>query len=218
MIFTPSVACANPLHYARDIDELIAAGITVLHYDIMDGHMVKNFALSPDILREMKAAYPTMTFDVHAMLTEPLAFVQNLADSGASWLTFHQKAGRISETIDAIHNAGMKAGLALNPDEALESLYPYLARLDLVLVMGIQPGFPGRPMAEGTLERIAGLASLRESKGYAYRIIIDGGADNSTAAALQQAGVDIMVLGYRSLFRQPVSIADALTLTRNSMG
>ena len=217
MIFTPSVACANPLHYARDIDELISAGITVLHYDIMDGRMVKNFALSPDILKEMKTAYPAVTFDVHAMVMEPLDYVQTLADSGASWLTFHQKAGRIAETIDAIHAAGMKAGLALNPDEAPESLYPYLPRLDLVLVMGIQPGFPGRPMAEGTTERIATLASLRKSERYAYRIIIDGGADNSSAAALQRAGVDIMVLGYRSLFRQPVSIADALALTRSSL-
>lgn len=211
MLFSPSLACANPLALGRDVDALIDNGIEIIHFDIMDGHYVNNFALSPDLLKTFVAAYPKLTIDVHMMVTNPLNYIDVLANAGADWITFHQQTDdSITDIIKAIHSKGLKAGIALSPDESIDSITPYLPLVDLILFMGIRPGIAGRPLLEGSFERIAELDRLRRENNWPYLICIDGGVNDQVAAQLESVGIDIMVLGYLSVFGQPDGISGAL--------
>ena len=207
MNYTPSLACADQLALGEDIVQLLQCGLNTLHFDIMDGHYVPNLCLSLDTAAAIRARWPQAVLDVHLMTSEPERYISRLKAAGADYVTFHRSATPFCHrAAAAIHEAGMKAGIALNPSEAPEELLPVLPYLDLVLVMSIEPGFSGQAFIPHSLDTVARLDRIRRERGLNFMISVDGGIDAAIGRALKEAGADWLVLGYPAIFRQPDGI------------
>lgn len=218
MNYTPSLACADQLALGGDIAQLLQCGLNTLHFDIMDGHYVPNLCLSLDTAAAIRARWPQAVLDVHLMTTEPERYIPRLQAAGADYVTFHRSATPFCHrTAAAIHEAGMKAGVALNPSEAPEDLLPVLPYVDLVLVMSIEPGFSGQAFIPHSLDTVARLDQMRRERGLDFTISVDGGIDAAVGRALKEAGADWLVLGYPAIFRQPDGIEPAFQRFRRAV-
>ena len=172
----------------RELAELVAPHSGYLHMDVMDGHFVPNLTMGPDTIAALRGIAP---LDVHLMVTDPLNFVESFADAGADIITVHAEANDTAASIDAIHARGLKAGVAIRPSTPLSALDPWLDAAELLLPMSVEPGFCGQVFDEGTYDRIR---SLREARPDTL-IEVDGGVTCENAAALREAGADILVSG-----------------------
>ncbi len=218
MNYTPSLACADQLALSGDIAQLLQCGLNTLHFDIMDGHYVPNLCLSLDTAAAIRARWPQAVLDVHLMTTEPERYIPRLQAAGADYVTFHRSATPFCHrAAAAIHEAGMKAGVALNPSEAPEDLLPVLPYVDLVLVMSIEPGFSGQAFIPHSLDTVARLDQMRRERGLDFTISVDGGIDAAVGRALKEAGADWLVLGYPAIFRQPDGIEPAFQRFRRAV-
>jgi ribulose-phosphate 3-epimerase len=157
----------------------------------MDGHFVPNLTMGPALCRSLRRALPDAVLDVHLMVEAPGAFVQPFADAGASHLTFHVEAEPApAELARRIRDAGMTAGLALNPPTPWQAVEPWIDDFDLLLVMSVNPGFAGQAFIESVLEKTRAIAPRLAST---QRLEMDGGINGSTAAACREAGCDVIV-------------------------
>jgi ribulose-phosphate 3-epimerase len=172
----------------RELAELVAPHSGYLHMDVMDGHFVPNLTMGPDTIAALRGIAP---LDVHLMVTDPLNFIESFADAGADIITVHAEANDTAASIDAIHARGLKAGVAIRPSTPLSALDPWLDAAELLLPMSVEPGFCGQVFDEGTYGRIR---SLREARPDTL-IEVDGGVTCDNAAALREAGADILVSG-----------------------
>ena len=172
----------------RELAELVAPHSGYLHMDVMDGHFVPNLTMGPDTAAALRGVAP---LDVHLMVTDPLNFVESFADAGADIITVHAEANDTAAAIDAIHARGLKAGVAIRPSTPLSALDSWLDAAELLLPMSVEPGFCGQKFDEGTYDRIR---SLREARPDTL-IEVDGGVTCENAAALREAGADILVSG-----------------------
>jgi len=172
----------------RELAELVAPHSGYLHMDVMDGHFVPNLTMGPDTIAALRGIAP---LDVHLMVTDPLNFIESFADAGADIITVHAEANDTAAAIDAIHARGLKAGVAIRPSTPLSALDPWLDAAELLLPMSVEPGFCGQVFDEGTYGRIR---SLREARPDTL-IEVDGGVTCDNAAALREAGADILVSG-----------------------
>lgn len=207
MQYIPSLACANPLTLGTDIEALMRSGMNILHFDIMDGHYVPNICLSFDTASSIRQTYADAVLDIHLMTEEPEKYIDRLKNQGASYVTFHSDATHFAyRTISAIHAAGMKAGIALNPSQSPENIVPILPYVDLVLVMSIEPGFSGQAFIPHSLDTVRRLSQLRKDKDLQFKISVDGGITAELALELQQCGADWIIMGYPTIFRQPDGI------------
>lgn len=193
-----------------------AGGADLLHLDVMDGHFVPNLTIGPDMCRGLRRALPDAMLDVHLMVTDPGRYVAAFADAGADHVTFHvepalgiyRSKGEVegparydpAEVIAAIHEAGMTAGLAINPLTAPDALTPWLGQVELVLVMSVHPGFGGQMLIGGCLDTTRGLRRfLREEQ----LIEMDGGIGPENARRVREAGCDVLVAG-SAVFGRPI--------------
>lgn len=191
----PSLLSADFANLAQDLDKITAAGAHLLHLDVMDGHFVPNLTFGPFICEAIRRL-SGLPLDAHLMITHPHKYLKPFAKAGIDGLTIHIEAeSSIGPTLDEIGQLGMKRGISLNPDTPLSSILPYLDRLDLVLVMGVQPGFGGQSFNPVALEKIAQLADARATEGLDYLVSIDGGVNGETGPACREAGADILVSG-----------------------
>ncbi len=172
----------------RELAELVAPHSGYLHMDVMDGHFVPNLTMGPDTIAALRGIAP---LDVHLMVTDPLNFIESFADAGADIITVHAEANDTAASIDAIHARGLKAGVAIRPSTPLSALDPWLDAAELLLPMSVEPGFCGQEFDEGTYDCIR---SLREARPDTL-IEVDGGVTCENAAALREAGADILVSG-----------------------
>jgi ribulose-phosphate 3-epimerase len=156
--------------------------------DVMDGHFVPNLTMGPDTVAALRGIAP---LDVHLMVTDPLDFVETFADAGADIITVHAEANNAGAAIDAIHARGLRAGVAIRPSTPLSALDPWLEAAELLLPMSVEPGYCGQVFDEGTYDRIR---ALRKAAPDAL-IEVDGGVTRENAAALREAGADILVSG-----------------------
>ena len=196
-IVAPSLLAADFAHLARDCRTCLDAGAKFLHFDVMDGHFVPNISFGAPVLTSIAKAVPAF-YDVHLMLTDPLDYVPMFLKAGASMITFHLEANSpVDKTIEAIHAGGAQAGIVIKPATPAEDVFPWLDKVEMVLVMSVEPGFGGqRFMAE----QIQKIRRLREM-GYAGHIQADGGVSLENLPLLREAGLDVAVLGtalYRS--------------------
>ncbi|MGX7351616.1 D-allulose 6-phosphate 3-epimerase [Enterococcus canis] len=171
------------------------------HVDIMDGHYVPNISLSPWFIQEIRKI-STLPISAHLMVTEPAFWVQQLIDINCEWICMHAEVldGLAFRLIDQIHDAGLKAGIVLNPETPVQMILPYIDLLDKVTIMTVDPGFAGQRFIEGALDKIVELRELREQHGYQYVIEMDGSSNRRSFKRIDEAGPDIYIVGRSGLF------------------
>ena len=166
-----------------------------IHFDVMDGHFVPNITFGPVMCKALRP-HTTLPLDVHLMVEDPIRWVEPFKEAGADILTFHVEADRhIHRTLQAIHAAGMKGGVVLNPATPIEMCKYVLCDCDLVLLMSVNPGFGGQKFIPQIVTKILELASLKKEMGLSFEIEVDGGVNPQTAALCREAGATVLVAG-----------------------
>lgn len=188
----PSILSADFAYLAQDCRDVLNAGADWLHVDVMDGDFVPNLSLGIPVLAGLSKAVDAF-YDVHLMIRRPLEYIEAFARAGADFITFHLEADSdVEKTIEAIHAAGCKAAVSVKPATPVEEVFPYLDRLDMVLIMSVEPGFGGQKFMPQAMDKIA---VLRERAGDGLMIQVDGGVDANTAPLCTRAGADVLVAG-----------------------
>lgn len=194
-IIAPSVLAADFANLQRDIEMINNSQADWFHIDIMDGVFVPNISFGMPVL-EAIAKHATKTIDVHLMIVDPDRYIKTFADLGANVLTVHYEAcHHLHRTLQAIKAEGMLAGVAINPHTSIDLLEDVINDIDLVCIMSVNPGFGGQSFIENTYRKVTKLKELITKKGAHTKIEIDGGVTNKNAAALVEAGADVLVAG-----------------------
>ncbi len=195
-IVSPSILSADFSRLGADCRMVLDAGAQMLHYDVMDGHFVPNISFGVPVLKSLHKGLPEAFYDVHLMISHPLAYAEPFAKAGATLFNFHLECeDDIRQTLDAVKALGCKVGLTIKPGTPAEALEPYLDELDLVLVMSVEPGFGGQKFMPSALEKLRWLKAQREARGAHFLLEVDGGVDDTTAPLCVEAGADILVAG-----------------------
>jgi ribulose-phosphate 3-epimerase len=191
----PSILSADFAHLADQIESASAGGGRVIHVDVMDGHFVPNITIGPVVVKSLRKA-TRLPLDCHLMIENPDQYIGDFADAGADWISVHQEACRhLNRTLHLIRSCKCRAGVVINPATPIDALSEVLGLVDHVLVMSVNPGFGGQKFIPGAVHKIRKLAEIRASRGYSYRIEVDGGIDLDTVAEVVRAGAEILVAG-----------------------
>lgn len=202
---SPSILAADCAALGNAVQEIKDAGLTWVHFDVMDAHFVPNLSFGPQFLKRLRELYPDMFFDVHLMMDNPHLYIERFAKSGASLINIHLEPDFPHDaTLQEIHLAGCKVGMTIKPKTNVYDLVPFLNKLDLVLLMTVEPGFGGQKFIEGSLERISALAKLKDELKLNFRIEVDGGITTENISAVVDAGADTIVAG-TAFFTNPKS-------------
>ena len=194
-IVSPSLLAADFLHLDSDIEMINRSEAEWLHLEVMDGVFVPNISFGFPVL-EAVAKKCTKALDVHFMIVHPEQYIKQTAKLGAMMMNVHYEAcTHLHRTIQEIHDAGMKAGVTLNPSTPVCVLEDIIKDVDMVLLMSVNPGFGGQTFIENTIDKVKRLRQLIEEKGSKALIEVDGGVQSETAPRLVAAGVDVLVSG-----------------------
>lgn len=202
MQIAPSLLAADFSALGEEVRALERAGADALHLDVMDGHFVPNLSFGPPLIRSLRPA-TSLFFDAHLMVSRPADYLEDLRRAGADLITFHVEAdGDPAALIRAIRGLGLRAGISLKPGTPAGAVIPYLADLDLVLVMTVEPGFGGQRFREDMMPKLRTLADLRRSGGFSFVLQVDGGINRETIGTAAAAGATCFVAG-SAIFRSP---------------
>lgn len=192
----PSILSADFARLGEDVAAVVAAGADVVHVDVMDNHYVPNLTVGPMVCQALRGYGITATMDVHLMVSPVDSLVSAFADAGADYITFHPEAsGHVDRTLGLIRDSGCKAGLVLNPATTTDCLRHVMDRLDMVLLMSVNPGFGGQSFIPSTLQKIAETRRLIDEHGGEIRLQVDGGIKVANIAQVAAAGADTFVAG-----------------------
>jgi ribulose-phosphate 3-epimerase len=195
MIIAPSLLACDFGKIAHEARRAAAAGADWLHLDIMDGHFVPSLSFGPEVVRVIRPL-TRIPLDVHLMCARPEVLLEAFAEAGANSITVHvELEERVKGLLWKIRSLGKKVGLAVNPATGIANVLPYLDRIDLLLVMTVNPGLGGQPFIYEMLPKIQQASSWRRERDLDYRIEVDGGIDCVTAADCARAGADVFVSG-----------------------
>nr|WP_297164080.1 ribulose-phosphate 3-epimerase [uncultured Dysgonomonas sp.] len=199
---SPSLLSADFLNLQKDIEMLNNSEADWLHCDVMDGVFVPNISFGFPVLERVKEI-AKKPLDVHLMIVQPEKFIQQVKDINAYMMTVHYEAcTHLHRTVGAIHDAGMKAGVTLNPHTPVELLEDILEDLDMVLIMSVNPGFGGQKFIERSLSKVSRLRKMIEERNLSTLIEVDGGVNLETGKRLLDAGADVLVAG-NAVFSAP---------------
>ena len=190
----PSLLAADFAHLAEEVRKVEQAGADWLHVDVMDGHFVPNLTIGPAVVAAL-AAVATRPLDVHLMIEDPWTYADAFLDAGAHMFTFHLEVAQRGDPhalIEKVKQRGRRVAMAINPDADVRALRPFLAELDMVLVMSVFPGFGGQKFHP---EVLGSVRTLRGELGFAGEIEMDGGIDLTTISACAEAGTNVFVAG-----------------------
>jgi ribulose-phosphate 3-epimerase len=202
-LIAPSILSANFARLGEEVDAVLAAGADIVHFDVMDNHYVPNLTIGPMICKALRDHGVTAPIDVHLMVSPVDTLITSFAEAGASFITFHPDAStHVDRSLAMIRDAGCKAGLVLNPAVGVESLKHVMHRLDMILLMSVNPGFGGQKFIPSTLQKLAEVRALIDASGEDIRLEIDGGVTADNIAAIAAAGADTFVAG-SAIFNKP---------------
>lgn len=202
-IIAPSILSADFARLGEDTGKVLAAGADWVHFDVMDNHYVPNLTIGPMVCAALRKHGVTAPIDVHLMVKPVDRIVPDFAKAGATLISFHPEASEhVDRTIGLIHEAGCQAGLVFNPATPLSWLDHVLDRIDLVLIMSVNPGFGGQSFIDGALAKVRAVRERIDRSGRAIRLEVDGGVKADNIGAIAAAGADTFVAG-SAIFGSP---------------
>ncbi|MGB0909525.1 MAG: ribulose-phosphate 3-epimerase [Nitrospirales bacterium] len=194
-LIAPSILSADFGQLAEAVHQLEAAGADWIHIDVMDGHFVPNLTVGPPIVEALRKV-TTLPLDVHLMMTNPDAFIEEFAEAGADYLTVHvETCPHLHRTLQSIKEHKVKAGVTLNPATSVNTLDQVINEVDLILVMSVNPGFGGQKFISSCLEKIARVRQLLNQTQSSGLLEVDGGVNLQNAGSIVKAGADVLVSG-----------------------
>ena len=191
----PSILAADFSKLGEDVKIICDLGADYVHIDVMDGCFVPNISFGADVMKSLNNI-ATAPYDVHLMIDEPIRYIDKFVTDNTEFITVHYEAcDDLNKTIDEIHKLGVKAGVSIKPGTEPNVLDKYLNKIDLVLVMSVEPGFGGQKFMDSSLAKIEYYYNKRKENDYSYIIEVDGGVSSANANLVRDAGVDLIVAG-----------------------
>lgn len=199
----PSILSADFARLGAEVDAVLAAGADIIHFDVMDNHYVPNLTLGPMVCKALRNYGVTAPMDVHLMVEPVDDLIVQFADAGATYITFHPEATRhLDRSLQLIKDKGCKAGLVLNPAASLEQIKYVMDKLDMILLMSVNPGFGGQKFIPYVLDKLRETRALIDASSLPIRLEVDGGVGVANIRAVAEAGADTFVAG-SAIFNAP---------------
>ncbi len=194
-ILSPSLLSADFNKLGEEIAAIDNAGAEYIHVDVMDGLFVPSISYGMPVIKSIRKSTGKV-FDVHLMINEPIRYIKEFVESGADIITVHVEAcADVVATLEAIREYGVKAGITLNPDTPVSAIEAYMDKVDMVLVMSVNPGFGGQKFITGAIDKLKEVRRIKEEKGYDFDIEVDGGVNLDNLPSVLEAGANIIVAG-----------------------
>lgn len=195
-LIAPSILSADFARLGEETDNVLAAGADMIHFDVMDNHYVPNLTIGPMVCEALRNNGVTAPIDVHLMVKPVDELIRMFIDAGASYITFHPEASEhIDRSLQLIKDAGLKAGLVFNPATPLHYMDYVMDKLDMILLMSVNPGFSGQSFIPGTLDKLGAARRKIDAFGHAIRLEVDGGVKEDNIGEIAAAGADTFVAG-----------------------